>query len=496
MTPANRRLLVLGWGCLGVLLAAADLTALATLIPTMVVDLRVPMPGGLDDVAWVVHAYLIGNILALPITGRLADRLNRRIVYTSCLLVFVVGSVGSALAPTLWTLVAARTVQAVGAGAMVPITMTIATDLLPRARWALAFGVIAAVDTVGWAIGPLYGALFVGTVGWRWLFWINVPLGLLALIGGWSALREHSSIPNRRPIDWLGAVLLTAGLTTLNIGLSRLGGAVASGISFDFGPAAPPWRAALPWLTVGLALLFLFGRTQLTRVAPLIDVRWLARPSVRTASILNVLFGAMLMTAVVNVPLFVNAAMATDQGAPEVVARATALRSGLLLMALTGIMAAGAPVGGILATRLGTRAVVSAGAASALAGFWMMRAWLPATELLVMCGHLALVGIGFGLMLAPLGTVIVDTAAPDERGLASSLVLLLRLSGMSLGLSLLTAWSLDRFRRLSAAEPITSLTAARVQQIITEVLATTFAIAAGLALVALILGLTQPRRTS
>ncbi|MBA3943453.1 MAG: MFS transporter [Herpetosiphonaceae bacterium] len=491
-----RRWLVLGWACLGVLLAAADLTALTTLIPQMTFDLEVPLPGGLNDVAWVVSAYLISNIVALPLSGRLADRFDRRLVLIGSLCIFMLGSMSSALAPSLWLLVAARALQGVGAGALVPITMALATDLLPRSRWPLAFGLIAAVDTVGWALGPLYGALFVSAPGltWRGLFWANVPVALLAAAGSWYALRDLQRTPNRRPIDLSGAALLTLGLLTLNLGLGKLGGGASSGISFDAQPATLPWQAALPWVVSGVVLLALFVVAELHVKEPLINLRWLLQPHIAAAGLVNVLFGALLITAAVNVPLFVNAVSTTTTGSPEAMVRSAALQSGLLLIVLTGLMALCAPLGGSLAGRIGPAPVLLAGALCAMLGFWLMRSWTAATLPLVLRGHLALVGLGFGFLLAPPAAVIIAAAPAGERGLASSLVILLRLSGMSLGLSALTAWSLARFNILSTGESLGGLTAERIQQITVNVLTSTFTAATGLALLIMLLGLVRARR--
>lgn len=493
MKAAPRPWLLIGWTCLGVLLAAADLTALSTLIPQITVDLEVPLPGGLTDVAWVVSAYLISTIVALPLSGRLADQYNRRIVLIGCLLIFIIGSVASAAAPSVWFLVAARAVQGVGAGAMVPVSMALATDLLPRARWALAFGLISAVDTIGWAIGPLYGALFVRQLGWRYLFWVNVPLAILIILGAGFALRDVPLANTRRRIDWWGALLLTGGLTALNLGLSRLGGGAAGGISFTVQASGVPWRAAVPWLVTGIALLALFVRVQMSTTMPLLQLRWLLQPRVAAAAVLCVVFGGLLITPTINVPLFFNA-ISGEGSNPDEAIRSAATLSGLVLLALTGVMALGAPLGGSLAERWSVRVVVGLGALLIGVGFWLMGGWQASTPVTIIMAQLALVGLGLGLLLAPPATVIVAMAPASERGVASSLVLLLRLSGMSVGLSALTAWSLQRFDSLSRAVSLPALTGQVVAEITVDVLTTTFSAAVALALCALLLALLHPRR--
>lgn len=484
---APHAMAILASASVAVALAAADLTAVSTLLPNMIFDLEVPLPDGLSDAAWIVSAYLIGSIVTLPLSGRLSDRLHRRPVFAACLLVFVLGSIGSALANSLGLLIAARAVQALGAGAMVPVTMALATDLLPARQWPLAFGLIGAVDTAGWAIGPLYGALFVRYLDWRWLFWINVPLTLVIGLLTWRMLAGLRGPQQPQPINWPGALLFTAGLIAVNWGLSQLGENANTGaLPFDgSGTQALPLRQALPWLGGGAALLLIFGLLERRSSAPLLQWSWLARRSVVAASVCNLVFGMLLIVASVNVPLFVNAVAGQQSDSIDQLVRDAALRSGLALGAMTLLMTVCAPLGGWLSVRFGMRPLISGGALTSAAGFFLMRGWTPATTLPTMLAHLALVGVGFGLLIAPIATIMIDAAPAQERGLASSLVLLVRLSGMSLGLSALTAWSLTRFRALATPYSITELPQI-IDRLTSQVLAGSFGLAAILALIVVV----------
>jgi MFS family permease len=193
----------------------------------------------------------------------------------------------------------------------------------------------------------------------------------------------------------------------------------------------------------------------------------------------------MLIVASVNVPLFINAVAGQQSDSLDQFVRDAALRSGLALGAMTLLMTICAPLGGWLASRGGVRALISAGALAAGAGFWLMRGWTPATALPTMLAHLALVGLGFGLLIAPIAAIMIDAAPARERGLASSLVLLVRLSGMSVGLSALTAWSLTRFRTLAAPYSLTELPQI-IDRLTSQVLAGSFGLAALLALLVVV----------
>lgn len=492
-TADRRALTILASACVTVALAAADLTAVSTLLPRMIFDLEVPLPDGLSDAAWIVSAYLIGSIVTLPLSGRLSDRLQRRPVFVACLAIFALGSIGSALAGSLGALIAARAVQALGAGAMVPVTMALATDLLPQRRWALAFGIIGAVDTAGWAIGPLYGALFVQYFDWRALFWINVPLAIV--IGGltWHMLRGLHTPGEAQPIDWPGALLFTAGLIALNLGLSRLGESASAGVAIA--EQRLPIVEALPWIIGGVALFGVFGVLERRSRAPLFGWRWLGNRPVIVASLVNLLFGMLLIVATVNVPLFINTTSPQGDLSLEQYVRDAALRSGLVLGAMTLLMTLCSPVGGAIATRLGARLPIAVGAVSCAIGFVLMRGWTPGTPTTTMLLHLAIVGLGFGLMIAPIAALVVEAAPAAERGFASSLVLLVRLSGMSLGLSALTAWSLTRFRALAAPYSLSELPSL-IDRLTAQVLAGSFGLAAVIALVVIVVSLVGGRTSS
>ena len=188
-----------------VFIGALDLTIISAVLPAVVLDLEVPLQTGLDDAAWAVSGYLLAYTISMTFMGRVSDLIGRRRVYLICLVIFMLGSWFVAVAdygPTdlviriarrwfaarpdrsgvaLALLIAGRAVQALGAGAMVPVSMALVGDIFPPGRRAQPLGVIGAVDTAGWVIGHLYGGLMVQIVSWRVLFWLNIPICLLAL---------------------------------------------------------------------------------------------------------------------------------------------------------------------------------------------------------------------------------------------------------------------------------------------------------------------------
>ncbi|HEX2281115.1 MAG TPA: MFS transporter, partial [Thermomicrobiales bacterium] len=170
---------------MAVLLGALDLTVIATILPGMVTDLRINA-ADVDRYVWIVNSYLLAYIVAIPVVGRLSDIVGRKVAFQASLALFVLGSIICAIATELPGMVAGRAIQGAGGGAMLPVTMAMVGDLLPSGRRAGALGLVGAVDTLGWVLGPIWGALLVeiapGQDPWRWAFIVNVPLAGAAAV--------------------------------------------------------------------------------------------------------------------------------------------------------------------------------------------------------------------------------------------------------------------------------------------------------------------------
>src|ERR671913_1542440 len=177
LRPTDRR--VLGAALMAVLLGALDLTVIATILPGMVTDLRINA-ADVDRYVWIVNSYLLAYVVAIPVVGRLSDIVGRKLAFQASLALFLVGSIVCAVAADLPSMVAGRAIQGAGGGALLPVTMAMVGDLLPAGRRAAALGLVGAIDTLGWVVGPIWGALLVevapGPDPWRWVFIINVPL--------------------------------------------------------------------------------------------------------------------------------------------------------------------------------------------------------------------------------------------------------------------------------------------------------------------------------
>ncbi len=484
---ARRPAITLALICVAIFVGALDLTVVSAVLPRVMVDMRVSIDTDLGRAAWVVSGYLLAYTVSMTFMGRLSDILGRRGVYLICLAVFIGGSALAAAAGSLEWLILGRVVQACGAGAMVPISMALAGDIFPPERRAAALGVIGAVDTAGWMVGHLYGGILMRAFdSWRLLFWLNLPIGLLALALTWWALRD---LPQRRDaggFDWLGAALVSASLIAFNVGLAA-GGDL--GQSDFYGERAGPPAYALPLVAAALALLAAFVWAERRSAEPLIDLAIFRNRGAAAACGINVLVGFALALAITNVPLFINTRLALQYPADADILRRAAWNSGWMLSALTLTMAAAAVPGGWLAGRLGPRPPALLGLAMAMAGALLMSRWRAESDYLGMGLELALAGAGMGLLISPLAEAVIAAAAAGRRGSAAALVIALRLVGMTAGVAALTLYGVprqDALRRAGAANPLAASDPARfLMDVAAQVVGETFLLGAAALLAAL-----------
>lgn len=493
-TPARENTafayLVLAVVAFGVFIAADDLTVISTMLPQMIFDFEIPLPSGLDDASWIVSSYLITHVVAMPLLGRVSDVYGRRFIFISCMVLFAVGSLMVAQAGSLRWLIIARVIQAIGGGGVVPVAMAVVGDVFAAERRAFALGLLGAVDTLGWIIGPLYGAFWVRYFSWHWQFYINLPVSAVTAVAAWFLLRrlpveKHGS---GATLDWLGALFLSLALVLLNVGLANSGGQAAAGPVFDFSAgaaASPTWQKTLPYFLGGGLALLIFVWLEGRSASPLLELGMFRRLNFTLACLINFVVGFVLIVAMVAVPLFVNAVLAEGPTLDEFI-KSAALDSGQILSALTVAMALMSVVGGWLCARYAYRLPTVAGLLLMSLGFYLMNTWSAAVTYGQMAFHLMIAGLGFGLVIAPVGTAVINAVQPHLRGGASGVVLIFRLMGMSVGLSSLTAWGLYRFDVLSLPYSITEI-GQHIGAITAQILNETFLASAILALLAVIL---------
>ncbi|WP_345652358.1 MFS transporter, partial [Streptomyces tremellae] len=395
--------------CFGAFMGQLD----ASIVTLTYGSLRAGFHASLAAVEWVSLAYLLALVALLVPAGRLADAHGRKLLYLYGFAVFTAASVACGLAPSLGALVAFRVLQAAGAAMMQANSVALVTTSAPRERMRAALGVQAAAQALGLALGPTVGGALVSALDWRWVFWVNVPVGLIALVSGHYLLPRTRARSRAAGFDWPGLTLLAAATTGALLGVSA-----ASGLP------VPGWGVAALFVFAALAG-WGFVRRQRRAAAPLLDLALL-----RVRAVASGLVGALSGYLVLFGPLVLVPVLLTARGASE-------LTAGLVLTALPAGFALAAAGGDRLLPRsltdrgrCLTGAALCAVAVAALLAVPLTVGWLVPV--------FAVVGLGLGTFTPANNTLIMSAVPARSSGTGGGLVNMTRGLGTALGVALVT----------------------------------------------------------
>ncbi len=410
----HRQILLLMSGLMtGMLLAALDQTIVGTALPTIVGKL-----GGINHYSWVVTAYLLASTASTPLYGKVSDLYGRRPLLMFAIGTFLVGSLLAGLSQNMAELIAFRGIQGLGAGGLMTLAFTIVSDVVAprdRPRYQGVFGAVFGLSSVA---GPLVGGYF-AQHDWRWIFYLNVPLGVVAIFVCYAVLRLVPHVRREHRVDWLGAGLLVAAVVCLLLALS-------------FG-GTPGWA----WSSARVIGLFAgFGVLAATFLAverrapePILPLRLFGRQTFAIANAATFILGFSMFGAIIYVPLYL-----------QIVKGATPTQSGLLMLP----MMAGVIITSILAGRVISRigrykwstVVGTAVMAGGLLLFTMLRADTPLWQAF---GYMLVIGIGLGLAMQPLILAVQNALDLRDMGAGTATATFFRSLGGSVGVAALGA---------------------------------------------------------
>ena len=411
---------------LAMFLASLDQTVVATSLSAMARDL-----GNWELMPWVVSAYLVASTTTTPIYGRLSDLYGRRPVLLFSIVVFVAASVLCGLARTMPQLIGARVLQGLGGGGLRSVAMAVIADIIPPRERGRYQGYVSSVFGISNTFGPVLGGFFAAYLSWRWIFWINIPLGAMAF---WLSNRHLKRLagPTRRPvIDWLGAVLILASATPLLIGL---GGVEQAG----------HWLAPGVLVPISLGLLFMAGFVLRERAAPepILSLRLFANRVFSAANLVTVLISMAMIGLIVLIPIdYQLAGFTADQAG----ARLIPMTAGTVL----GSFIAGQGVSRLGRYRIfpviGTAAAALACAAIAYRGLGRSLGFDAAAT--------GLYGIALGFQLSPMSVAVQNALDWRDTGIGMSCLIFFRLMGGALGVALFSAVLIGSLNAIALSIP-------------------------------------------
>ena len=393
--PTTKRRLgwVLGLTSTGYFMVILDSVVVITALPRMQRDLHV----SLSSLQWTLNAYGIAFAAGIVTAAALGDRLGRRKVFTSGLALFTVASVACALAPNASELIAARTVQGLGGAIVLPLSLTILTTAFPAERRGMIVGIYGGLAGLAVAMGPIVGGAVTQGIDWHWIFWINVPIGVIAVLLGLRLLPESYGAPER--LDLIGAGLVTAGVVSLVWALSR-----ANNVG---------WSSAevVGTLVAGTVLLVAFVWWESSVSEPMVPLRMF---SVRDFAIGN------LTTFLMSGAIFAAGLLVTEEF--QLARHYSPVGAGVRLLPFFATPMFISPIAGALSDRIGRRPIMVVGLSMLTAGFvWVAWHGSLATSWIELVIALLIAGVGISMALPTVPTAVLSAVAPHEMGKASGI---------------------------------------------------------------------------
>jgi EmrB/QacA subfamily drug resistance transporter len=417
---SRRQLVAIVIGALlGMLLSSLDQTVVGTAMPGIAAEL-----GGLEHYAWVFAGYMLASTVTLPIYGKLSDLYGRRPFFLGGMALFLLGSALAGMSQNMTQLILFRTLQGLGAGAILPIVQAIIGDIFPPAERGKWQGLVVAIFGLASIAGPTLGGWLTDHWGWRWVFYVNMPVGALALLTAGLALpRQFRRQPHR--LDLLGAAALVAGTVPLLL-------------AFSWGGDEYPWASApiVGMLAWAVACLAAFVVIETRADEPIINPAFFRNSTFTVSVAASFLVSVGMFSVVIYLPLFVQGVLGDS-----------ATGSGLLLTPMLLAFIGSSILSGQILSRTGRyRAMALIGFCAAAAGLWLLSRMGPGTPRALLVGSLVTGGLGIGLVMSPLLVVVQNAFPASLLGQVTASLQFFRSIGGAIGISVLGSLLSSRFQ--------------------------------------------------
>lgn len=404
----NRKMVTVAM-LVAILLVAIDVTVVSTAMPQIVKDLS-----GISLMSWVFAIYTLTTAVTTPIYGKLADLYGRKKVFIFGVVLFVLGSMLSGAAQTMTQLIWFRAFQGIGAGAVMPITFTIIGDLYPGEQRAKMQGMFSAVWGVAGLLGPLIGGFFVDQLSWRWIFYINLPVGIISLALIFAFFHESLESKAKRKIDYLGAITFTIGISSLLYALLNGG---KKGYAWDS-------TIIISLFVVAVIFMIIFVFIERKVSEPMLPLSLFTIPVIVVSNLIGFLSSFVLIGVNVYLPMWI-----------QVILGHSATSSGLTLMPMSIAWPLGATFAGRYMYKIGAKFTAVVGSILILAGsFWLLAIGLD-SPYWYFIGIMVIIGVGMGYATTPTTVIVQAAVGWKMRGAATASTNFMRSMGQTIGIA-------------------------------------------------------------
>lgn len=409
----------------GMFLAAIDGTIVSTALPTIVADLH-----GLEAYAWVFSGFLLAEIATIPLWGRLADMFGRKKIFLAGMTIFLVGSALCGMSQTMTELVIFRAIQGIGAGCILPVAQTISADLYTMEQRAKVSAVYSAVFALASVLGPFLGGFLTDQLSWRWVFYVNLPIGIAAIALVAIVMIEPLVVRHKHQLDWPGVFTLLGWSSLLVYAL-------------ETGGREHPWGSleVVGAFAASAMLFVIFIVIERRAAEPLIPLDLLKIPGLRAASVITMFLGMSMFGVLSFMPLYGRAVLGES-----------ATGAGRILIPMMLSMMVGSAGGARLVLKVGFRVIVTTGAALVLLGTFLLTRLTAQSGQLELSGYLIVLGLGMGLVFMSTSLAAQNSVGLRQMGVATGLVNFTRQLGGAIGVAVATSVMLTALTsRLSSA---------------------------------------------